>query len=217
MMKKLFVFLFSLTLSLAVNAQTDADNLFKAGQDLQKVMTVDSQNKAIGKFRSAKAIYVSAAKKASCDSQIAICNQNIQKIRNQGSDNTKNKKKGKVENKPTPEPEPEPIPVAQTRRDVELSISESRLDFKKKPKNGATQSVKVKCNYDDWRVAAMPDWVEVYTAKDKFTVECYENPDDDGRSGIVTIKCDDVQCDLIINQDGLKGLGRVLKNLQKKD
>lgn len=215
-MKKLFVFLLTLTLSLTVYAQSDADNLFKAGQELQKVMTVDSQNKAIGKFKNAKAIYVSAAKKASCDSQIAICNQNIQKIRdNKGPKG--DKKKGKVENKPTPEPEPEPTPVVNTRRDVELSISESRLDFKKKPKNGATQSVKVVCNYDDWRVASKPDWVEVYIAKDKFTVECYENPDDDGRSGIITIKCDDVQCDLIINQDGLKGLGRVLKNLQKKD
>ena len=216
-MKKLFVFLFSLTLSLAVNAQPDAERLFREGQELQKVMTEDSQNKAIKKFRSAKVIYVSAEKKASCDNQIAICNSNVKKIRGQGPANTKKKKNDKVENKPSPEPEPEPTPVAKTRRDVELSISESRLDFKKKPKNGATQSVKVKCNYDDWRVASKPDWVEVYTAKDKFTVECYENPDDDGRSGIITIKCDDVQCDLIINQDGLKGLGRVLKNLQKKD
>ena len=214
-MKKLLIFLFSLTLSLAVNAQADADKLFREGQELQKVMTEDSQNKAIKKFRSAKVIYVSAEKKASCDSQIAICNNNVKKIRNKGPKGDKGK--NKVENKPSPEPEPEPTPVAKTRRDVELSISESRLDFKKKPKNGATQSVKVKCNYDDWRVAAKPDWGEVYTAKDKFTVECYENPDDDGRSGIVTIKCDDVQCDLIINQDGLKGVGRVLKNLRKKD
>ena len=213
MMKKLFVFLLALTLSLTVNAQSSGDKLFIEGQQLQKVMTVDSQNKAINKFKAAKVVYTSADKKTMCDNQIAICNSNLRTIKSQGS--TKKKKDNKVEDKPSPEPEP--TPVANTRRDVELSISESRLDFKNKPKKGATQSVNVKCNYDDWRVAAKPDWVEVYTAKDKFTVECYENPDDDGRSGIVTIKCDDVQCDLIINQDGLKGVGRVLKNLRKKD
>ena len=214
-MKKLFVFLLALTLSLTVNAQSAGDRLFIEGQQLQKVMTVDSQNKAINKFKAAKVVYTSADKKTMCDNQIAICNNNLRTIRNQGSGNTKKKKNDKVEDKPSPEPEP--TPVANTRRDVELSISESRLDFKKKPKNGATQSVKVVCNYDDWRVASKPDWVEVYTAKDKFTVECYENPDDDGRSGIITIKCDDVQCDLVINQDGLKGVSKVLKNLRRRD
>ncbi len=211
-MKKLLVFLYALTLSLVVNAQSAGDKLFIEGQQLQKVMTVDSQNKAISKFKAAKVVYTTADKKTMCDNQIAICNNNLKTIRGNKSSNKK-KKADKAEEKPE---EPEPTPVANTRRDIELSISESRLDFKNKPKKGATQSVMVKCNYDDWKVASKPDWVEVYTAKDKFSVEAYENPDEDGRSGIVTIKCDDVEVSLIINQDGLSGVGKFFKNLSKK-
>ena len=211
-MKKFLVFLFALTLSLMVNAQAAGDKLFIEGQQLQKVMTVASQNQAIKKFQAAKVVYTSADKKTMCDNQIAICNNNLKSLKNKTT--PKKKKEDKADDKQSPEPEP--TPVANTRRDVELSISESRLDFKNKPKKGATQSVMVKCNYDDWRVAAKPAWVEVYTAKDKFTVEAYENPDEDGRSGIVSIKCDDVQVDLIINQDGLSGVGKFFKNLKKK-
>ena len=212
-MKKVLVVIFTLSLSLMVSAQSAGDKLFLAGQQLQKVMTVASQNEAIKKFQAAKVVYTSADKKTMCDNQIAICNNNLKSLKSK-SNNTKKKKTEEPNEKSEPAPDPEP--VAKKHVNVELSISETRLDFKNKPKSGATQTVLVRCNYDDWEVAAKPSWVEVYTAKDKFSVEAAENPEEEGRSGIVTIKCGDVDVDLIINQDGLSGVGKFFKNLKKK-
>ena len=81
-MKKnsLYRFLFSLAVFLlpfTIQAQTNADNLFLQGQNLQKTMTVASQNAAIKKFQAAKVLYTTASKKSMCDNQIAACNTNI--------------------------------------------------------------------------------------------------------------------------------------------
>jgi hypothetical protein len=68
-------------LPLSVTAQTNGDKLFLEGQQLQKVLTIDSQNQAIKKFQSAKVVYTTADKKTMCDNQITICNNNIASIR----------------------------------------------------------------------------------------------------------------------------------------
>lgn len=62
-------------------AQKKADKLFLEGQELQKVMTIESQEKAIKKFKSAKAIYRSDERRGMCDNQIEVCNNNIKRIK----------------------------------------------------------------------------------------------------------------------------------------
>lgn len=80
-----FLTLAMLFVTSALFAQATADKLFLEGQELQKVMTVKSQNAAINKFKAAKANYKVEEKKKMCDNQIGICNQNINSIRNGGS------------------------------------------------------------------------------------------------------------------------------------
>lgn len=77
---KLLSLVVMLFVAIPSNAQSDADKLFLAGQELQKVMKVNSQRQAIKKFQSARAIYATAEKKTMCDNQIAICNKNIKSI-----------------------------------------------------------------------------------------------------------------------------------------
>ncbi|MBR1504344.1 MAG: BACON domain-containing protein [Prevotella sp.] len=171
------------------------DKLFLEGQNLQKTMTIASQNAAIKKFNQAKVAYSSADKKSMCDNQIGICNENIKRI-----------KQPKPVKKEEPKPELKDTvveePVVQKRTDVTLSLSVERLDFKSNPK-GVTQSVKVECNYEDWQIANKPDWVSIYITEDrkKFSVEVEENDSDDPRSGVVVVQCEDKTVNLVINQN----------------
>ena len=215
-MKKnsLYRFLFSLAVFLlpfTIQAQTNADNLFLQGQNLQKTMTVASQNAAIKKFQAAKVLYTTASKKSMCDNQIAACNTNIRNIKGgKTSTSSTGKAKRKADKRSTADVEkPASAPVAR-KRDVALSLSETRLDFKCKPKEGYTQSVNVTCNFDDWTIAKKPEWLTVYTAKDKFSVEVEENATEEDRSGIITVKCDDKEVDLIVNQDRAKTVDKII-------
>lgn len=209
--------------SLTVIAQSNGDKLFLEGQRYQRTMTVASQNTAISKFAAAKIVYTSSDKKTMCDNQISICRSNIKNINNgNGSGDVKKKTKHKTSKQDKKSKKEEEVPVEQekpkikVRTDVSLKLSESRLDFKYKPKEGSTQSVDVICNYDDWVVASKPDWVTVYTAKNKISVEVQENESDEERSGIVTIKCDNTECPLVINQDKKKVLDKIMGSVFKK-
>ena len=158
------------------------DKLFLEGQNLQKTMTIASQNAAIKKFNQAKVAYSSADKKSMCDNQIGICHENIKRIK-----------------QPKPVKKEEPKPEV---KDTVVSLAVDRLAFKSNPK-GATQSVKVECNYDDWQIANKPDWVSIYITEDrkKFSVEVEENDSDDPRSGVVVVQCEDKIVNLVINQN----------------
>ena len=185
------------------------DRLFLEGQKLQKTMTVASQNQAIKKFQQAKVAYTTTEKKDMCDNQISICNDNIKRIRQDAAAKHAKKKEEKEEPVDTVAAEQ---PVVEQPA-VELSLSKSRLDFKANPKSGTTQSVKVNCNYDNWEVSAHPEWVTVYTAKDKISVEVEKNSSDEARSGIVTIKCGDKESSIVINQSQLKGFKKIIKKV----
>ncbi len=195
--------------------QSNGDKLFMEGQNLQKVMTVASQNAAIKKFRAAKIVYTNASNKTMCDNQIAICNNNLKTLA-KGGDSTstgkrKNTAKGKTGSDKKKETE---TPVAEapkvTKRNVSLSLSESRLDFKAVPKEGAMQSVDVNCNYNDWAIKSKPEWITVYTTKDKFSVEAQENATGEDRSGVVTVKCGDKEVDLVVNQNKESAVNKVV-------
>ena len=65
---------------LPLSAQTSGDRLYSQGLELQKNQTVKSQKAAIDKFKSAKRLYDSSAKKKQCDDAIAVSNNIIKSI-----------------------------------------------------------------------------------------------------------------------------------------
>jgi len=193
-----------LLFSVGAMAQSNGDKLFLEGQQMQKVMSVSSQKGAIKKFQAAKIVYTAAEKKKMCDNQIVICRENIKRL---SAGKTKAKRpvteKKEVEEKKNEVKEE----IVETRGDVRLSLSSNVLDFKAKPKTGQ-QSVDVKCNYNDWKVTDHPDWVTVYRAENKISVEVTENTTYTKRSGIITIVCGKKEVNLIVNQEKKKkGLG----------
>lgn len=195
---KMIICFFMLCFPASIMAQSNGDKLFLEGQQLQKVQTITSQNAAIKKFRAAKIVYTATENKTMCDNQIVICNNNIRSIREklvEASDKEKKMKKADSDSSKMV------VPVASKHTNVKLSLSDSRLDFKYKPKDGATQSVDVTCNYDDWEIASNPEWVTVYLASDKFSVEVDENTTEEERSGVIKVKCGDKEVDLVVNQD----------------
>lgn len=195
--------------------QSNGDKLFMEGQNLQKVMTVASQNAAIKKFRAAKIVYTNASNKTMCDNQIAICNNNLKNLAKGGGATSTSKRrtttKGKNSSEKKKETESPSVETPKvTKRNVKLSLSESRLDFKATPKEGATQSVGVDCNYSDWAIKSKPEWITVYTTKDKFSVEAQENATGEDRSGVVTVKCGDKEVDLVVNQNKESTVNKVV-------
>lgn len=199
---RMLVFVLMLCVPAGMVAQSNGDKLFMEGQQLQQVQTIASQNAAIKKFRAAKVVYTTAEKKKICDNQIAICNNNIRAIRAKNSSGSKSQN--------TTQSEPAVTSKKKTHKNVELSLSETRLDFKSKPKEGATQSVEVECNYDDWEIASNPEWVTVYLSEKKFTVEAEENTGEEDRSGVIVVKCGDKEVNLVVNQDKRKGVEKVM-------
>lgn len=199
---RMLAFVLMLCVPAGMVAQSNGDKLFMEGQQLQQVQTIASQNAAIKKFRAAKVVYTTAEKKKICDNQIAICNNNIRAIRAKSSSGSGSQNTTQSGTTVTSKKE--------THKNVELSLSETRLDFKSKPKEGATQSVEVECNYDDWEIASNPEWVTVYLSEKKFTVEAEENTGEEDRSGVIVVKCGDKEVNLVVNQDKRKGVEKVM-------
>ena len=208
----------ALMVTLSANAQSSqGDKLFQEGQKLQQTMTKASQNAAIKKYVAAKTFYTAASSKAMCDNQIAICRKNIQSIgkptaRSVRGGGTKDRRHLDKENNKTEEAAQPVVPAVKKLTNVSLSLSEKRLDFKAVPKEGATQSVKVDCNYDEWEIDKKPEWVSVYVSEDKkkLSVEAQANETGEERSGVVTIKCGDKEEDLVINQKKENTVGKVV-------
>ena len=200
-------------------AQTSrGDKLFLEGQNLQKTMTVASQNAAIKKFQQAKVAYTAQDKKSMCDNQVDICRSNIRRI----NDNQRKARDTKAEKKDSdaaagPGREAQGTAAAADkpkRDDVQIAFSKTRLDFSYAPDAGATQSVDVECNYDDWTLDSIPAWVQVFTAPDRKSINVAvteENTTGEYRSATVIIRCDDKLATLTVNQDK-KNVGNVIKD-----
>lgn len=195
--------------SIAISAQTSGDKLFLEGQKLQQKMTVVAQISAIKKFRAAKVVYTTTVKKKMCDNQIAICSRNITTLKKSNARGGRKpvKKRLNVEEDSVAEEKPQ-------RENVELSLSESRLDFKSNPKEGAVQIVDVACNMEKIEISSKPDWVTVDVAKKRLFVSVQENNTTDERSGVVRVKCYDKEVDLVVNQSkpsAFKSIGKLFK------
>lgn len=202
-----------LSASMTCHAQSNGDKLFMEGQKYQQTQTVAAQNMAIKKFKAAKVVYTTSDKKTMCDNQIKICNNNIVSLK-KSANRISSKKKDNKENVRVDTVQVAVDTIKNKHENVELSLSETRLDFKYKPKEGATKSVEVKCNYDDWEIAEKPEWVTVYMAAKKFTVEAQANETEEERSGVIKVKCGDKAVDLVVNQDkagALQRIGKILK------
>lgn len=213
---RLICMLVVLFCSITASAQTSGDKLFLEGQKLQQKMTVDAQTSAIKKFRAAKVVYNTTDKKTMCDNQIAICSRNITALKkpNTGKGRKTIRKVGSAK-KHTKAVEEDSVAVEEPQVvNVELSLSESRLDFKSNPKEGAVQIVDITCNMDEIGISSKPDWVTVDVAKKKLFVSVQENNTTEERSGVVRVKCYDKEADLVVNQakpSALKSLGKLFK------
>lgn len=215
-MKKYLLRFFSVIIVMflcnVVNAQSGGDKLFLEGQNLQKVLTVGSQNAAIKKFTAAKVVYVTADKKKMCDNQIAVCRSNIRSLSAKKVKRSTKKAEEPVEKKTVEAP----VVEVKKRTDIRLKLSEDGLEFKAVPGDGATQSVEVFCNYEDWAVASHPEWMTIYTAKDKFSVEVSDNETSDDRFGHITVKCEDTEVVLVVKQKKKNLKEKMLEKIKKK-
>ena len=95
---------FFMCLSMSVFAQANADKLFNEGQKLMEKGTRQSYALAIKKFKAAKALYATEAKKKLCDDQIRLC-------------------------KPSPTPNPKPKPKPEPTPEPAFAVSKNRIDF----------------------------------------------------------------------------------------
>ena len=190
------VVLFAL-IALNVNAQSAGDRLFAQGQKYQMTQTEKSQNLAIAKFRSASKAYDSATKKAMCNNQITICQNNIKTIRAKAANGGKRhkekvKKTEEVEEKESQQADPE-------REPVKLSLSVSSVEFKAAGKKNDNHEVTVNCNYDDWTYT-LPDWVQAIKNGNRLLLTASPNDTESERSGTLTVTCDDTKAELMIYQ-----------------
>ena len=179
-----------------------ADEYFSEGKELKaKKMYQD----AIAKFNSAKSLY-NAAKKLS---MVKSCNLEISECKKLLATKPKPKRREEAKKNAEVTDTVKAEPVVVTRNDVVLKLSVERLDFDYKPKEGATQSVEVDCNYDDWKAECDKEWVTIYITDKKFTVEVTENSTEEERSGVIKVKCGDKSVDLVVNQAKATQLNKI--------
>lgn len=181
-----------------------ADDYYNEGKVLKaKKMYQD----AISKFSSARSLYVVAKKQSmisSCNLEISECKKLIGRRKTVVKPG-KNHEKVDDEKENAVKPEPE----VKAHTDVVLSLSEERLDFDCNPKNGATQSVEVNCNYDDWKADTDKEWITIYTTEKKFTVEVAENTSEEERAAVIKVTCGDKSVDLVVNQSKATQLRKI--------
>jgi hypothetical protein len=85
-----------------------------------------------------------------------------------------------------------------------------------KAKGGEFKKVKVECNYDDWRVTDVPEWLTVSrNDDDDLVVETSENTMEEERAGVIKVECGDKEISLIINQKKYSKLERLKMKIIK--
>ncbi|MGM9705962.1 MAG: BACON domain-containing protein [Prevotella sp.] len=184
------------------HAQASCDKLFATGVKLQQTMTVASQKKAITYFEKAKICYDSKTKKNLCDQQIKACRNIIAQLSKKVSTKKTAPATAKENEEPAPAAkDPEPKKVV---RDVKLSLDCTYLKFK--GKGGEFKKAKVTCNYPDWKITEIPEWVNCSrNENNEIVVEVTKNPSTkEERSGVVKIECDQESVSLTIIQEKFK-------------
>lgn len=170
----------------------EGDKLFSVAKQYQITEDVQSQNAAITNFKEAKTNYAKAKhseKQRECDVEIQRCETKIDSIMKS---------------------------IEETVEPVELTLSTNRLNFKRKPKNDM-QTIRVNCNYSDWRVEHELSWITVFLSdhEQSFAVKAEQNPDKDSRFGYIYVVCGDKKVAVEVLQDGKKGLSLLIHNAKK--
>ena len=193
-------------------AQSSCDKLFADGVKLQQTMTIAAQNRAIAMFEKAKVCYDSNERKNICDQQIKTSLTIIKNLKS-SSNEVKEKVKKSTEIKSEDSLSIDSLPKKEVRNDIKLSFDNNHLVFK--AKGGEFKKVKVECNYDDWRVTDMPEWLTVSKNDDDLVVETSENTTEEERAGVIKVECGDKEISLIINQKKYSKLERLKMKIIK--
>lgn len=136
----LIAIFFSTTLMFA---QSSGDKLYNQGLQLQKTMTIQSQNQAISKFNSAKKLYDSKAKKDQCDHAISVSRNIIANLKSGGGGGSP-RGGGKPGGQTTKQEEVKVTP--------KLDVSNSQFDVDLSSKK---LTVNVNTNQSEWSVSTV--------------------------------------------------------------
>lgn len=191
-----------------IMAQENAERLELSAIEKQQVMTIASQREAIKLFTAAKLAFTSDAGKQRCDNGIAICNRNINSIINARKEKDAEEERLKEEERKRLEEEKNKAiqdsianASVKTYDNVNLELSESRIDFKGLTKKNDPQIVDVNCNYSDWEIVSEDvNWLSVKKGQNFLMIEAKVNEGEE-RSHVVEIQCGDKNVKLVVNQD----------------
>ena len=178
----------------AANAQTSTgDRLYAQGVSYMKTLTIAMQNKALAAFGKAKVAYDSKVKKDLCDEQIATCRNIIRKLSVQASSEQQ-----PIAPKDTVTTEIDVAPISIPKVDVILSVNPTIIEFA--AKGGKYLEVTVDCNAEEWKVVSSPEWVSYTSASDKLLIKAERNKEKSERAGVVTLRCQDKEAEIIVKQ-----------------
>ena len=91
------------------------------------------------------------------------------------------------------------------RKDGRIKLSLDRTYIKFKGKGNEFQKVKVICNYPDWEITKMPEWVNCSkNENNEIVIEVEKNPNDVERSAQLEVTCGDEVTTLTIIQEKFK-------------
>lgn len=188
--------------ALVVNAQNACDKLFSNGVKCQQTMTISSQRNAISYFEKAKICYDSQAKKDLCDQQIKSCRNIIAQLARSQEGKKEESRTTTTETAKQREIDKELHPV-QKKDNVKLSLDRNYVKFK--GKGNEFQKVKVSCNYPDWEIKEVPEWVNCSrNENNEIVIEVEKNPFDTERSAQLQVACGDEVITLTIIQEKFK-------------
>lgn len=179
---------------LAQNAA--GDKFYNQGMQLQKTMTKSAQNQAISKFRQAKKLYDSAAKKAQCDQAISVSQNIISSLSSGGGGKSSRSegRKGSQNNNDTRQNEPPTLSVSNTS----FTIDEKATNL----------SVVVTTNKDEWSAQPIANsngssFVTTNrTNNNSFTISVGRNNSYATRTQTVQVVVGDLKKEITITQTG---------------
>lgn len=179
-----------LCISKPADAQSSGDRLYSQGLELQKKQTVQSQKSAIAKFKSAKKLYDSAAKKKQCDDAIAVSNNIIKTI------STNKNSRGNSQSDKTTDLKTSVL---------ELSNEKLQLDCERKSVTVSLTTTEV-----EWSVTPITNddgeaFISVNQHKDekKFEIVCPANISTRQRSQSIEVRAGELKKILTVEQSGV--------------
>ena len=185
-----------LLLSVTVKAQSSGDRLYSQGLEFQKKQTVQDQRNAISKFRSAKRLYDSDAKKKQCDDAIKVSENIINNLQSSSAIGGRNRRGTAT----TPQ-----------QRDTMLRLATDRVEWDCAAHN---TKISVTCSEENWTATPLPatvDFVKVTinSAEGHFEVSCTPNETTDSRQQQVEVSAGSMSRIFTVLQEGKPTILRI--------